>query len=65
MKNVTVIGHTFGCLPGHVTIPARGSGGTTRVATIRAVSNLMDAEKLRGKRIREFKITVVVEPNPA
>jgi hypothetical protein len=59
-KTVSVLAHEFDCLPGHVTTRATGEGGTLRVATMRAVSNLLDDPRLRGKRIGEFKLNVVV-----
>jgi hypothetical protein len=59
-KTVAVIGHAFDCLPGHVTISARGKGATVRVATMRGVSNMLDDQRLRRKQIGDFKISVVV-----
>jgi hypothetical protein len=62
-KNVTVLGYQFDCLPAHVTIPARGDGGSVRIATMRAVSNMLDDQRLRRKQISDFKISVVVLPD--
>lgn len=59
-KTVQILGHAFDCLPGHVTIPARGEGGTVRIATMRAVSSLFDDQRLRHKQIGDFKLSVVV-----
>lgn len=60
MKNVSVVGYNFDCLPGHVRISGRGAGGTVRIAAMRALSNMMDDQRLSHKRIGDFKISVVV-----
>lgn len=50
MKTVQIIGHAFDCLPGHVTISARGTGGTVRVATQRAIGKMLWDKRLYRKR---------------
>ena len=59
-KTVQVLGHQFDALPAHVTVAGKGTGYNLRVATIRAVQNMMDDPRLRHKQIGEFKISVVV-----
>jgi hypothetical protein len=63
MKTVQVLGHAFDCLPGHVTIAGKGSGTNVRAATKAAVDNMLSDERLNHKRIGNFKMTVVVQPN--
>jgi len=60
MKTVSVVAHAFDCLPGHVTITARGSGGNLRVAVSRAVNVLLSDTRLRQKRVSDFKMSIVV-----
>ena len=60
-KVVTVTGHAFDTLPGHITLTTRGQGSSTRVAAMRAIDNLLSSRELKGKRVRSFKIGVVIE----
>lgn len=60
VKTVHVIGYQFDSLPGHVTIHARGQGGSLRVAVARAVTHLLRDPAARAKRIEAFKISVQV-----
>jgi len=59
-KMVTLSGHDFDCLPGHVTISGTGKGATVRVAAMRAIESMLDSQQLRKKRIGEFKISATV-----
>ena len=61
LKTVTVVGHTFDCLPGHVQITSRGSGADVRVAVCSALRLLMKDSKLCRKRVHSFKLSVIVE----
>lgn len=60
MKTVSIVGHAFDCLPGHVTIPARGVGSNLRVAVCDALRNMFDDKRLYRKHIGDFKLSVVV-----
>ena len=60
VKTVHLVGHSFDCLPGHVTIAVTGSGSTLQSATCDAVRSLFADEKLNRKRIASFKISLVV-----
>lgn len=60
IKTVQVLGHEFDSLPAHVTIAGRGCGHNLRVATIRAVSQMLDDRRLRHKQTGTFKLSVVV-----
>ena len=60
MKTVSIVAHAFDCLPGHVTITARGSGGNLRVAVSRAVQDVMSDDRLKWKKVSDFKMSVVV-----
>jgi hypothetical protein len=60
-KVVTVTGHAFDTLPGHVIITARGQGSSTRVAGMRAMENLLSDRQLKNRRVRSFKVGVVIE----
>lgn len=59
-KTVHLIAHAFDCLPGHVTITSRGEGGNLRIAVQRALAAVLSSEKIRGKRVGDFKISVIV-----
>ena len=58
MKTVHVEGHAFDCLPGHVTVTGRGVGSNVRIALIRAVGSMFSDDRLRRKRVRDFKMSV-------
>lgn len=60
MKTVQIEGYAFDCLPGHVAVGARGVGGTIPVAICDAVREMFDSETLKRKRIKNFKLSVVV-----
>jgi len=57
---VQVLAHAFDGMPGHVTISKSGEGYNLRVATSRAVEDVLSDERLKHKRIGEFKMSVVV-----
>jgi len=61
MKAVSIVGHAFDCLPGHVQITARGVGSDLRVAICDAVREMFQDERLHRKRIKEFKLAVVAD----
>ena len=63
MKQVTIVGHTFDCLAGHVFLTETGNGGSLRVACCAAVRKIMGRRELRGKRVGSFKLSVVVNKN--
>ena len=60
MKTVSLIGHAFDCLPGHVTISARGTGSHVRTAVCDAVRTMFLDKRLHRKRVGDFKLSVVV-----
>lgn len=60
MKTVHVTGHSFDCMPAHVTVAGKGSGANVRVATQRAVGEMLCDQRLYKKHINDFKISVVV-----
>lgn len=59
-KTVSIVAHSFDCLPGHEQISARGEAGSVRVAIQRAVLSIFQDRRLRHKQINDFKMTVVV-----
>lgn len=60
MKTVSVVAHSFDCLPGHVTLTGRGQGSSLQVAVRDAIKDLFSNRQLHKKRIGEFKCSVVV-----
>jgi hypothetical protein len=60
MKTVNVVAHAFDSLPGHVTISVRGRGFNLRAALCDAIREMFKDERLRRKRIDDFKLSVVV-----
>lgn len=60
MKTVQIVGHAFDCLPGHITIAARGTGSNVRVAICDAVRDMFSDKRLHRKRVGDFKLSVVV-----
>jgi hypothetical protein len=60
VKEVSILAHSFDCLPGHVTIRATGKASTLRVAGMRAVEKILSAPELKRKRYSDFKMTLVV-----
>lgn len=60
MKTVSAIGHAFDCLPGHVTVTARGTGSNVRVAICDAIRVMFTDKRLYRKRIGDFKLSIVV-----
>jgi hypothetical protein len=60
LKTVAVHAHEFDCLPGHVSIVYRDSGYNLRVAVRRAVESILSDRQLRGRRVKSFKMSVVV-----
>lgn len=64
-KAVSIIGHKFDCLPGHVTISARGSGSNLRVAVQKAIKTLLWDKRLHRKHIGTFSVSVVVVSDKA
>lgn len=61
-KQVTVIGHRFDALPGHVMVTGRGEGGTLRAALCDAVRAMLANPRLKRKRLGSFSIAVTVLP---
>ena len=59
MKTVEIVGHSFDCLPGHVSVCARGQGSSLRVALCDAVRAIFDDPRLLRKRVHSFKLAVV------
>lgn len=59
-KVVTVIGHSFDCLPAHVQITGRGTASTVRVAAARAVEDLITSRELHRKHVTSFKLSLVI-----
>lgn len=59
-KVVTVIGHSFDCLPAHIQISGRGSASTVRVAVARAVEKIFWSPELKRKHVGSFKVSVVI-----
>lgn len=59
-KMVKIIAHSFDNLPAHVSVDAKGVGGSVRVATCRAVANLFENPALRRRRVGSFKLSVTV-----
>ena len=60
MKTVSVIGHSFDCLPGHVTISGRGTGSNVRTAVCHAVRVMFGDKRLHRKHVGDLKLSVVV-----
>ncbi len=60
MKTVQIVAHSFDCLPSDVSITRRGTGTTIQVATVAAIRDMFRSDKLRHKRINDFKISLVV-----
>jgi hypothetical protein len=60
VKTVTIVGHTFDCLPGHLQITARGEGSSVRIAAQRAIKNLLKHDSIRRRRVNSFKLSVVI-----
>jgi hypothetical protein len=59
MKIVQIVGHAFDSLPGHITIPARGTGSNAH-GMCHAVRVLFSDKRLHRKRIHNFKLSVVI-----
>jgi hypothetical protein len=60
VKTVTVIAHSFDCLPAHVQVSGRGSASTLRVAAARAMNNVFRSATLKRKHIGSFRVSVVI-----
>jgi hypothetical protein len=60
MKIVSIVGHSFDCLPGHITISARGTGSSLRTAICDAVREMFNDSRLHRKHIKDFKISIAV-----
>lgn len=59
-KVVSVVGHSFDCLPAHIQISGRGTASTVRVAAARAVELIFCSSELKYKHVTSFKISVVI-----
>lgn len=64
MKNVTIVGHAFDCLPGHKFLAESGSGSSLRVACAVALRKLLSRQELRRKHVGSFKLAVTVNADP-
>ncbi|HVI07008.1 MAG TPA: hypothetical protein VND65_01815 [Candidatus Binatia bacterium] len=60
MKHVTVIGHRFNSLPGHITVQGRGKGATLRSALCDAIRKMLAEAKLKHRHHTSFSISVEV-----
>lgn len=60
MKIVRAEAHSFDSLPAHISVVARGEGGTVKAALRDAISSVFDDHKLKHKRIKNFKLSVHV-----
>jgi hypothetical protein len=60
IKTVNIVGHEFDALPGHVVVNGRGSGSNLRSATCAALRAMLKDQRLRGRHIGSFKLSVVV-----
>ena len=60
MKKVIATAYQFDSLPGHVMVSAAGEGLKIKVAIQRAVEQIMQDPRVRGRHINSFKLAVVV-----
>lgn len=61
MKTVTVSAFLPDLPSGHAYQESRGSGSTLNVAIGRAVDELLKLDKVKGRRLKALKLTVVVD----
>lgn len=62
MKTVAVIGYDFDCLPGHVSVPGKGTGKRLQAAVGAGVRAVLNDKRLHRKHVHNFKLSVVVLP---